>query len=394
MQLLLGVTALMMVAAIALAAPKTAVMTLALLLLMAGSTSLPALVHLSVPMRTLAVVAVLVLATRESDTDSLANPLSQRPLLIAFVLFIGSMLAFITVVHDEGRLAEVCLGIASCLAFMSLPLRVLSPPHLIRALRWALFIVLLGSVFASLTIPSVAIRGGRLQGLANNANLLGFYTLLYVGIVVSTEPRLKRILGPVALACVILVLSSSRTSAIAVVLLLAGSALMKVGPMRKLFPWITIALGGAVLVWQDVLTGELGLLRQSDSRSASWDQMLVALESDPLQGIGLDGPLVQVASSPLRALAAGGLVAGALLLAAIVCLVLATRFAPAARIFVLAALVHSLAEGWLVSLTGPIVLLFITTVVGLLSYSKQNDGSSLAAPVVHRAVTLHPRKTE
>lgn len=374
MQLIPAAVGLILIMIVMLVRPQTA-MVIAFFLVMASSTSISALGPFSVEVRVLAVMVVLTLSFRQARQDEPRDYLGPRAAhsLTAFLLSIGSMLAFISIAHAEAGLGDAALGVASCLIFVVLPLRLLTAAQLIRSLRAALFITLAASLIMAAVVPSIAFRGGRLQGLTGNANLIGFYVFLYVGLVVCTEVNWRALVGPLTLGATVLVMSSSRVSGIATIVLLLGSAALRVGAMRKTIPWLSVAIGAATLLWQDTLTSDLGLLRTGNSRAQSWTQMQEALQVSPLTGVGIEGITVEVASSPLRALAAGGIVAGALFVVALCSLLMATRSRGAARVLVLAAIVHSLAEGWLVSLTGPIVLLFVVALSALLAGSRSSD---------------------
>jgi hypothetical protein len=189
--------------------------------------------------------------------------------------------------------------------------------------------------------------------------------LLYLGLVLATSTKVQSLVMPVSLSGLVLILSGSRASAVAVVALFVASTLLRVGATRRLLPFLMVGAFGAMLLAQDLLTSDTGLLRANNSRSESWDQAKGALQLDLLRGVGLEGLKVQVASSPLRALAAGGLIGGGLLLFGLFCLLVAARRNSTLKALTFAAVLHSFAEGWLVSLTGPMILLFVTSLSAL-----------------------------
>ena len=352
---------------LALILPPQAAMVLGLLLVMASSASLPILEPVNIGVRILAISVILTLAAR---TPLGANARSRddrstAPWIVAFVFAIGLMLSFISIAHNETGIVPAVLGAVSALVVAFAPLRVLTPRQVIQAIRDALLLVLLASLVLAAAAPGIAFRGGRLQGLSGNANLLGFYVLLYLGLVLATSTKVQSLVMPVSLSGFVLILSGSRASAVAVVALFLASALLRVGATRRLLPFLMVGALGAMLLAQDLLTSNTGLLRANNSRSESWNQAKGALQLDLLRGVGLEGLKVQVASSPLRALAAGGLIAGGLLLFGLFCLLVAARRNSTLKALTFAAVLHSFAEGWLVSLTGPMILLFVTSLSAL-----------------------------
>ena len=352
---------------LALVLPPRAAMVLGLLLIMASSTSLPILEPLNISVRMLAIGVIITLAARtplRADARS-RDDRSTVPWIVAFVFAVGFMLSFISIAHNETGIVPAVLGVVSALVFAFAPLRVLTPRQVIHAVRDALLLVLLASLVLAAVAPGIAFRGGRFQGLTGNANLLGFYVLLYLGLILATSTKVQSLVIPVSLSGLVLILSGSRASAVAVVALLVASALLRVGSTRRLLPFLMVGTLGAMLLAQDLLTSQTGLLRTNASRSDSWEQTKVALQLDPWRGVGLEGLKVQVASSPLLALAAGGLIGGGLLLLGLFCLLVAARRSSTLKALTFAAVLHSFAEGWLVSLTGPMILLFVTSLSAL-----------------------------
>ena len=352
---------------LALVLPRRAAMVLGLLLILASSTSLPILESVNVGVRILAIGVIITLAARtplRADARS-RDARSTVPWIVAFVFAIGFMLSFIAIAHNETGIVPAVLGVVSALVFAFAPLRVLTPRQVIQAVRDAMLLVLLASLVLAAVAPGIAFRGGRFQGLTGNANLLGFYVLIYLGLILATSTKVKSLVIPVSLSGLVLILSGSRASAVAVVALFLASALLRVGATRRLLPFLMVGALGATLLAPDLLTSDTGLLRANNSRSESWNQAKVALQLDPLRGVGLEGLKVEVASSPLRALAAGGLIGGGLLLFGLFCLLVAARRSSTLKALTFAALLHSFTEGWLVSLTGPMILLFVTSLSAL-----------------------------
>jgi hypothetical protein len=225
--------------------------------------------------------------------------------------------------------------------------------------------LIFGSVLAlsagtGFLFPSVGIAGGRLRGVFNNANLLAFYSLLALvaGVLLVRRGLVSLTLS--ALSVVLIYWTGSRATAIAAVCLVVLLALF--GSRRA--RWI---VGALVCVVLSALVGIIEtsgslIVRAWGSRDASVGEAMRAWSIDPLLGLGFGGPIVEVASTPLRALAEGGLVALAgVVIMYVVLLREAFRRNAVLSALCIAAVIHSFGEAWLLSSIGPMMLVFTAT---------------------------------
>lgn len=116
----------------------------------------------------------------------------------------------------------------------------------------------------------------------------------------------------------------------------------------------------ASLVWPNSFSILDGFFRGDNSRALTITGAFDAFRSSPLIGIGMANEEFEIASSPLRALAyagIGGLVAVLFMWTAFLWHS-RTAGLPAVG-FTLAAVVHSLFEGWLLSPVSPLLLTFV-----------------------------------
>lgn len=316
--------------------------------------------------RALAAAICVLIVGREYSRRSRGLTGSIRGLAV-FAGVIWLMLTFIGLEHGELRTtAQAALGMVTIL--MILPAAGIAGPKAMQSMVlqkvFGLFFV--GSLALGVLVPDMAFRGSRLVGLTSNANLLGFYCFLALALAMIATRRAwwEAITLPAAVAC--LVWSGSRGGALAFLVVVVGCAALGIGHVRRwMVPVGVVALIGVPL-WPGLLGGSTGLLRSSNTRSMTWRAMQDALASNPVAGVGLQPLNLNVlASSPMRALAAGGFVGGGLLLAAMVCLMIWSWRSPGRRnpVLVAALLIHSLLEGWLVSLTGAMFMTVLVTLV-------------------------------
>ncbi|MCP9001241.1 hypothetical protein NFC73_16120 [Pseudarthrobacter sp. RMG13] len=228
------------------------------------------------------------------------------------------------------------------------------------ALVWSLGGLIIGSILTGFFLPSIAIEGERLRGLANNANLLGFYAFILAGIVLLSGRWGTRSIVLVVASVIAIVSSASRASMLAVVVVVAVSALMSAGISRKLVIGVCLLILPISAIWsQDLAAIDVALFRDNNSRDSSFSNAMLLFSAHPMSGIGMDDSLV-IASSPLRALAYAG-IWGAFCITFIYAgiLRLAFRTNLAAVSFSVAAIVHSVFEGWLLSPISPLFVVFM-----------------------------------
>jgi hypothetical protein len=225
----------------------------------------------------------------------------------------------------------------------------------------ALVVVVSASLVTGVMLPSIGIEGGRLRGIMENANSLGFFAFLLgvLGLLAVRSSGSRALCLVLAVAA--LIGTASRASALALLLVVALLALRK---------GLTIAIGALVVAGGTAATIYLlaptifdplaTLLRLNDSRSGSIATALAAYESSPLVGVGLGNESSIIASSPFRALAQAGIfgLLGVLLMW-VAMLGRAVRRSYALSSVAIAAVVHSFFEGWLLSPVSPLLAVFI-----------------------------------
>jgi hypothetical protein len=246
------------------------------------------------------------------------------------------------------------------------------------ALVWSLGGLIIGSILTGFFLPSIAIEGERLRGLANNANLLGFYAFILAGIVFLSGRWGTRSIVLVVAAVIAIVSSASRASMLAVVVVVAFSALMTAGISRKLVIGVGLLILPISAIWsQDLAAIDIALFRDNNSRDSSFSNAMLLFSAHPMSGIGMDDSLV-IASSPLRALAYAG-IWGAICITFIYAGILSLAFRAnlAALSFSVAAIVHSVFEGWLLSPISPLFVVFMLCLLLLVRSSTAATSRSL-----------------
>jgi hypothetical protein len=229
-----------------------------------------------------------------------------------------------------------------------------------RAVVVALATTVVASILVGAVLPEFGIQQGRLRGVLNNANLLGFYAFLLgvVALVAVKRTSFRWIL--VGASAVALLWTASRASTLALVIAIVILILLTRFATGLLVAGGLALLGTIVgLIWPSFVNVFEGITRGNDSRSGSWDVALAAVESNPWHGVGLGNEVSIIASSPLRAAANGGipgLVIVGILWAAIV--YTSARVGGRTLALGVSAVVHSCFEGWLLSPVGPMILVF------------------------------------
>ncbi|WP_457973916.1 hypothetical protein [Arthrobacter sp. D1-17] len=245
-------------------------------------------------------------------------------------------------------------------------------------LERGLAIMVVGSLISGITFPSIAVEGERLRGLANNANLLGFYCFALAAMVLLDRRRGVRSLVLLAASIAAIFAAASRGSMLGVALVFGMSALLSAGISRKIAIACIVLSAPVMGIWsREIALMDVALFRDNNSRDTSLANALSLFAANPYTGVGMDDTLI-IASSPLRALAYAGIWGGlSILFIYIGLLRLSLRENTAAGLFCIAAIVHSFLEGWLLS---PISPLFTVFMFGLLVIMRSNPSSSRANP--------------
>lgn len=268
--------------------------------------------------------------------------------LLTATLVHGQYFEFVTY---TGALVFAVAAFASC--------KGIDPGALLGGVRLALTIVLFGSLALAVTVPSVAFEGGRLRGLTENANGLGFYAFLLGALTLLTWNRGRAVPGIIGIASVtaVLFLSASRASALALVIVVAAKVLgSRFG--AKVAVAGVVVLGAAYIAYFVPELGDVVLFRTTNTRAGSVAEGLAVLRESPVIGFGMDSERGIVASSLFRAAVHAGMlgIAGVSLM----WLAIARTGRTVSTLgFALAAVVNSVAEGWLLSPIGPEFVTFL-----------------------------------
>lgn len=226
-----------------------------------------------------------------------------------------------------------------------------------RGLTGALVGTVAGSLVIALVRPDLGLEGGRLRGLMENANGLGFVAFLLGALAVLVHTRLSSLC--LILSVIALVWTASRASTLALVAVGLFELLRRRRYGLVAVLGAALVLGIMILSRVDIPIGPLeGLLRTTDSRSGSLETALADFRTSPVWGVGLNSESSIIASSPLRALSNGGAL-GLLCVALQAALVLrASNVSGRATVLAGAGLLHSVFEGWLLSPSSPFLLVF------------------------------------
>lgn len=333
---------------------ESVLVTLGLLALVATLTPLGESTVAALGVRVVGVALVVVAAARtraprRGDVAWLGGLMAS----IALYVVVGTFF--------HGQWVDGIVTLASLVVVTSallFALRRLDPAVFLTACRRVLTASVLVSLALGVLTPDTALEMGRLRGAFENANSTGFVALA-LGTLTLLRPRgafsTVVTVGGVAAA---LAWSASRTSALALLIVVVIVLIARRSATLVLFAFV-VAVGVLCLwAWQpEVQTVLDGLLRGTDSRSATTDLAVEVFRRRPEIGIGIGNEHGTHVSSPIMAFVHAGL-AGAIAFAG-----MAAAFGlPAARggwsswTVTLALLVHSTGESWLLSPISPMLL--------------------------------------
>ncbi len=254
---------------------------------------------------------------------------------------------------------------------------------------FVLAVVVGASLAAGFVLPAVGIENGRVRGVLENANSLGFLAFLLAAVAVGSSKSWITKAACLTLSGAALLASSSRASAVATVLFLGLLAARRPGTQRVFVGLVALVGIGIGYLWRPDAYADLfgGVLRLNNSRSGSWAEALRVWDEARLFGVGMGNEINIVASSPLRAFVHAGMIGVlAVLVMWLALLVVAVRGGNATTVsFALAAIVHSVFEGWLLSPVGPLLWLF------MLSWVTMSRERHLVPPSLDVEVTRAAR---
>lgn len=314
-----------------------------------------------------------------------------RRLLLTSVLPIFFLIGAATIPHSRWDIFWPYAAGAFVLAMAVVATVSVSPTVLTNALMSALTLVVVGSLVAGLLSPSTGVEGGRLRGLFENANSLGYFAFLLGAVALLTSRDLKVKLLLLVPVTVVLGWTGSRAATLALAVVISLMILFRMRASQL----IAAGLSFSVLLLAIRLSPELlvpfkTLLRANNSRELSWMTFLETLSNHPSFGIGMGQEVSFVASSPLRAAVVAGMV-GLFLIALtyLGMLVFSSTYGAMTFTFASAAVVHSLFEGWLLSPISPLTLVYcvcwwVIASNELRSRSLLTGGQPIAAFKGHR----------
>ena len=301
----------------------------------------------------------LIALTLSSSTATVKLSASELRWVWLFVVPIEIFILCATAPHGKwGDLITYSLGaVVLALTLISIS-KLRTSASVVANAIWLMLIVM---AFASLALgaflPNIGMEGGRLRGIFENSNSMGFFAFLLISATILVRrPSWMSVLAVLA-GSVILVLSASRASALAAAIVVASWLVSR----RPLATIVGALLVGALMLAFVAFDSSLQalLLRGNDSRSDGFAVAITEGLSSPLFGIGLSNESLQIASSPLRAFSNAGAVGLIAILLLWILLGFSTlRARPRATWFAVAAIVHSAFEGWLLSPISPLLVVF------------------------------------
>jgi len=346
---------------------------LAVCLFVLASSSIPSLAAFSLGMRVvgaLVVIAPVIWRKRPKLRESYSRKSHST-----FSIGIGFGLFLVASELSHGRVLALALGLISFLLVASLIHALLyyySSAQIVDGAYAAFMLTCVASLIVGQLLPEIGIEQLRLRGVLENANGLGFVAFALGAVSLAARfGRWQSLLGlGVALAC--LFLTGSRASMLALVIVAIGLA---IGKVRRARLWLILgALAMTVAwLWSPGLLVDLPLLRTTDSRSAGFDVIQDALSDSLWIGRGELPTEVNVAGSPFAA----GIQGGVLGLLALVMMYMALfrGFAssrPRALTLVVAGIVHSVFESWILSFSAPMLLVFFVMLVGFVKLDSED----------------------
>ncbi|MCC6498506.1 MAG: O-antigen ligase family protein [Propionibacteriaceae bacterium] len=352
------------------------------ILLALATTSVPLLAPYSLATRMLA-IAIIWLPPSRPQRNHAGNAERKKSLTGGGAGFaLGNLILLIASTIPHGLTTTFLNRLPSVLVFVlfvDLAIRRYAPNDILRGVTTGLTLVVAGSLISIVVDPSVAIEQGRVRGLLENANTLGFVAGVLVVASVGVGIRGLSTIVPVALGFSALLLSGSRGGMLFLGIALLGFAFSRIRPAR----WILILGGVAALLLSLAAPRGLSnfdLFRGGNSRLGTWEVFLRVLEASPWLGLGIeDGIRLPVAGSWAGALVWGGLLGVVGITVSAVAVLLPRRESDRrARSLMAAALAYSLVESWMLSLSGTTTLIIFLVWIGL--SERQASGSTDAFP--------------
>lgn len=371
--------------------PDSFAVGLAAVLLVLSSASFDVLSSFSLALRmgALGIIWIWVFSRRllgpRARQPNTLHLIELWPFVFGFALLVGAA----TIPHgDYGSFALELSSTAVLILFAYALVHEFSARDARVGLINALATMITLSLLLAAAVPSIALEKGRLRGVTENANFLGFLALLLILVCLSHASKPVLFVVPVVLALAALIWSASRTSALALTVAVAIYSIQGNRRARMLLLCFTVISLFLLLAPPSVI-GSVELLRMNNSRSGGFEDALRILSgTDRLFGMGIDYERVPTAGSLPRAAVTGGLLALAGL-----CLMYFTMFRlgkqrPERLPIVAALATSSLGESWMLSAVGPMMLLSVFVVLS----SPVESSSEMTPPSVYNAVAAPPNR--
>lgn len=347
-----------------------------------ASSSLTFLEPYSIVLRVMgALIVMLPVLWRKRLSERASIPRFSRAL--AFVgLGFGVYLTSSTIAHD--RLSEFGVGLTSfflvaCLCYVLM--HYYSPSQISKGVYAAFVVVCASSLVAYRFIPDIAIENFRLRGVLENANGLGFVAFALGAVSLAVCRGVWQSLLGIGLALSCLFLTGSRASMLAFVVVGVGLAIGRVRRARVFCALAAAAVGILGIVEPQVLSDAV-LFRTTDTRSFGFDMMQFAMGESFWTGLGELPSDTMVAGSPFAAGITGGMVG--LIGLGIMYVGLLRNFAlvrPRTLALIVAGVLHSVFESWMLSFSAPMLLAFFVMLVGFTKWDAAEKVAVAAAPV-------------
>lgn len=347
---------------------------LAVCLFMLASSSIPTLEPYSIGLRVVGALVVMApVVWRRRLSERAPFPRFSSAVIatgLGFTLYlVASELA-------HGRAVAFVLGLISFLlvAFLTHALlHYYSTPQIVGGAYAAFLLICVASLVAQQLMPAIAIEHLRLRGVLENANGLGFvaFALGAVSLAARLVPW-QSVLGlGVALTC--LFLTASRASMLALIIVAIGLAIGGIRRARLVVVFGAISVS-FVWLWSPGVLADVPLLRTTDTRSGGFEILRHAMSESFWTGLGDLPTETKVAGSPFAAGITGGMLGlsglGTMYLALLQGL---ASSRPRALIFVVAGIIHSMFESWILSFSAPMLLTFFVALVGFVKLDTADE---------------------
>jgi hypothetical protein len=382
--LLVGLLAIVLLTVASTARASMGYATGSLLIIGASSTAVSSVegaAVFSVALRVIGFGVIILLASRASAT-AMAHP-DTRPRR-KWIYVIGASLGayFIVGAAFHGQIVTFVLYSTGLVLLLVTVVRSegAADPALRLGLVLGLGILVGSSLLYGLGAPSAGYENGRLRGFMENSNTLGFFAFLLGAAALLLVRKIRWRSGLLLLAFAVLVLTASRASALALALVMAVLLIR-----RGILSTVGVVVGSGLAVAlaytfdPSLFDPFSSLLRFNDSRSDSTATAIEAFVTNPLIGVGVGNESSIIASSPFRALAQAGIVGLVAVVAIWMALLTAgaRRGAPAFALAV-AAVVHSIFEGWLLSPVSPLLAIFLVLWIAVLRDARPSPAQQSA----------------